>query len=100
MCAIIVKIVFSFDLLKLKKFYFILQMLRIHTGLRKWKKNNVYDKNIREINLIGINKPCIKIAKSELLFEKYRMALKSDKYAIEIQKDDAIKRNRIFLILC
>ena len=31
-----------------------------------------------------------------MLFEKYRMALKQDKYAIEIQKDDAIKRNRIF----
>ena len=31
-----------------------------------------------------------------MLFEKYRMALKRDKYAIEIQKDDAIKRNQIF----
>ena len=24
-----------------------LQMLRIHTGLRKWNKNNVYDKHLR-----------------------------------------------------
>ena len=71
-------------------------MLRIHTGLRKWNKNNVYDRHLREINLIGTDKPCIKISKSELLFEKYRMALKRDKDAIEIQRDDAIKRNRIF----
>ena len=71
-------------------------MLRIHTGLRKLNKNNVYDKHLREINPIGIHKACINIAKSELLFEKYRMDLKRDKDAIEIQKDDAIKRNRIF----
>ena len=71
-------------------------MLRIHTGLQKRNKNNVYDKHIREINPIGINEPCINIEKSELLFEKYRMALKLDKDVIEIQKDDAIKRNRIF----
>ena len=31
-----------------------------------------------------------------MLFEEYRMALKRDKDAIEIQKDDAIKRKRIF----
>ena len=71
-------------------------MLRIHTGLRKWNKNNLYDNHLREINPIGIDKPCINIAKSELLFEKYRMALKRDKDAIKIQKDDAIKRNQIF----
>ena len=34
------------------------------------------------------------IAKNEVLFEKYRMDLKRDKDAIEIQGDDAIKRNR------
>ena len=71
-------------------------MLRIHTGLRKWNKTNLYDKHLRKINPIGIDKPCIIIAKSELLFEKYRMTLKRDKDAIEIQKEDAIKRNRIF----
>ena len=71
-------------------------MLRIHTGLRNWNKKNVYDKHLRKVNPIGINKPCIKISQSELLFEKYRMALKRDRYAIEIQKDDAIKRNQIF----
>ena len=31
-----------------------------------------------------------------MLFEKYRITLKRDKDAIEIQKDDAIKRNRLF----
>ena len=50
-------------------FFCILQMLRMHTGLLNWNKNNVYDKHFREINPIGIDKPCIKIAKSELLFE-------------------------------
>ena len=45
------------------------------------------------LNPIGIDEPCIKIAKSELFFEKYRMALKRDKYTIEIKKDDAIKSN-------
>ena len=38
----------------------------------------------------------LRFANSEVLFEKYRMALKRDKDAIEIQKDDAIKRNRTF----
>ena len=96
MCAIIVKRVFSFDLIKLKKSFCILQMLSIHNGLRKWNKNNLYDKHLREINPIGIDKPCIKIANIELLFEKYRMDLKQDNNTIEIQKDVAIKRNRIF----
>ena len=71
-------------------------MLRIHTGLRKWNKKNRYHILLCDNNPIGINQPCIKIANSELLFEKYRMALKRDKYAIEIQKDDAIKRNQLF----
>ena len=31
-----------------------------------------------------------------MLFEKYRTDLKRDKYAIEIQGDDAMKRNRLF----
>ena len=37
-----------------------------------------------------------KIEKSELLFEKNRMALNQDKYDIEVRDDDAIKRNQIF----
>ena len=72
-------------------------MLRIHTGLRNWNKKNVYDEHLRKINQTGIDEPCIKIAKSEMLFEKYRMALKRDKDVIELQKNDAIKHNRIFL---
>ena len=49
-------------------FFCILQMLRIHTGLRKWNKNNVYHINLRKKNPNGINQPCIKIANSEVLF--------------------------------
>ena len=71
-------------------------MFRIHTGLQKWNKNSIYDIHLRENNPIGIDQPCIKIANSEVLFERYRMAHKQDKDAIEIQKDNAIKRNQIF----
>ena len=45
---------------------------------------------------MGIHRPFFKIAKNEVLFEKYRMSLKRDKDAIEIQGDDAIKRNQLF----
>ena len=45
---------------------------------------------------MGIDKPCIKIANNEVLFDKYRMDIKQDKDAIEIQKDDAIKGNQLF----
>ena len=39
---------------------------------------------LREKNPMGINRPCIKIAENEVLFEKYRIALKQDKDAIDI----------------
>ena len=71
-------------------------MLRIHTGLRKWNKKNRSHILHRDNNPIGIDQPCIKIANSEVLFEKYRMALKRDKDSIEIQMDDAINRIRLF----
>ena len=74
----------------------ILQMLRIHTGFRKQNKNNVYGIHLCENYPIGIDQPCIKITNNEVLFEKYRMALKRDKDSIEIQKDDEINCNRIF----
>ena len=47
------------------------------------------------MNPFEIGKPCMIIARRELLFEKYRMDLKWDKYEIEVQNYDAIKRNRI-----
>ena len=77
-------------------FFCILQMLRINTGLRKWNKKYLCHMLLRDNNPVGINRPCIMIAKNEVLFEKYIKALKRDKYAIEIQGDDAIKRNRLF----
>ena len=77
-------------------FLCILQMLRINTGLWNWNKKNGYHIHLRDNNQIGIDKPCINIAKSELLFVKYRMALNRDKDAIEFQKDDAINRIQIF----
>ena len=36
------------------------------------------------------------VAKSEVLFEQYRIALKQDKDAIDIDGKDAINRNRLF----
>ena len=41
-CAVISKGLLPFNLLKLKKQFFILHMLRIHTGLRKLSKTNIY----------------------------------------------------------
>ena len=47
------------------------------------------------MNPFDIIKPCIKIENSEVIFEKNRMALNPEKYDIEVQDDDAIKRNQI-----
>ena len=63
-------------------FFCIVLMLRIHTGFRKWKKKNGYHIHLCNNNPIGIDQPCIKIANSEVLFEKDRIALKRDKDAI------------------
>ena len=73
----------------------ILHMLRIHTGLRNWSKTNVFDLHLKKKNPFDIGVPCIKITKSELLFEQYRMALNWEKYDIEFLNDDAIKHNQI-----
>ena len=48
------------------------------------------------MNPFDTNKPCIQVARSEVLFEKCRIFLNWDKYDIEVQDDDAIKRNQIF----
>ena len=48
------------------------------------------------MNPFDIRVPCIDIAKSELLFEKYKMAPNLEKYDIEVQNDDTIKRNWAF----
>ena len=71
-------------------------MLRIHNGLRKLNKKDRYHILLRDNNPLGIHKPGINIANNEVLFEKYGMALKREKDAIEIQRDDAIKRNGLF----
>ena len=49
------------------------------------------------MNPFDIGKQCIKIAKSELFFEQYRIVLKRGKYDIEVRDDYAIKRKQIFL---
>ena len=80
-----------------KETFLYLHMLRIHTSLRKLSKTNVYDLHLKKMNPFNISKPCIKIEKIEMLFEKYRMAINQNKYNIEVLDDDAIKRNRIFI---
>ena len=72
------------------------QMLRIHTGLQKLNKKDQFHMILCDKNTLGINRPCIMIANNEVLFEKYRMDLKPEKDAIEIQGDDETKRNRLF----
>ena len=73
----------------------ILQMLRIHTGLRKWTKKDLFHIILKNMNPLGIDQTCLTIANNELLFEKYRIALKRDKDAIDIDEDDAIDSNRL-----
>ena len=74
-------------------FFCILRMLRIHTGLRGLSKTNVYDLNLKKrIHLISV-KHALRFAKREVLFEKYIMALNREIYDIEVQENDAIKRN-------
>ena len=56
-------------------------------------KKTIFDLHIKKTNPFGIHETCIKIAKNELIFEQYRMALDWDKYDTEVQNDDAIKCN-------
>ena len=62
----------------------ILHMLRIHTGLRKWTKKDRFMIILRDMNPLGIDQPCLMIANNEVLFEKYRIAIKQDKDTIDI----------------
>ena len=78
----------------------ILHMLRIHTGLRKWNKKDRLHIFLCDKNPLGSKRPCNMIAKNEVLFEQYRISLKRDKDAIDIEGEDEFKRNRLFLILC
>ena len=74
----------------------ILQMLKIHTGLRKWTKKDLFHIILKNMNTLVIYQPCLTIANNEVLFEKYIIALKRDKDAIDIDGEDAIDSNRIF----
>ena len=49
------------------------------------------------MNPLGTDRPFLKNANNELLFEKYRIFLKLDKDAIDIDWGDAIDSNRLFL---
>ena len=74
----------------------ILQMLQIHTSLRKFTKEDRFHILLTKMNPQGINPPCQNIAKDEMLFEIYRIALKRDKDAIDIDGNDAIDSYRLF----
>ena len=47
------------------------------------------------MNPLGIDCPCLMIASNNLLFEKYRIALKRDKSEIDIDGNDAIDSHRL-----
>ena len=74
----------------------ILKMLRIHTGLQNWNKKDRFHIILSDMNPLGIKQPCLTIAKNEVLFQQYRIALKWYKDAIDIDGGDAINRNRLF----
>ena len=76
----------------------ILQMLRIHTGLLKWNKKDQFHNILCDKNPLGIKQPCIMIAKNEVFFEQYRISINQDKDAIDIEGEDKLKRNQLFLI--
>ena len=73
----------------------ILQMLRIHTGMRKWTNDDLFHILLKRMNPLGIDRPCLNISKDELLFEKYRIAFKRDKDAIDIDGNDAIVSHQL-----
>ena len=75
--------------------FYILQMLRIHTGLRKWTKNDQFHILLEKMNPLGTDRPFLKIASNKLLFEIYRISLKQDKDAIDIDGDDAMNSHRL-----
>ena len=47
------------------------------------------------MNPLGIKQPCLTIANNEVLFEQYRIAIKRDKYAIDINGNVAIDSHRL-----
>ena len=64
--------------------------------MQRWTKMDRFHIILRDMNPLGIQQPCLTIANNEVLFEKYRIALKRDKDAINIYGEDAIDSNRIF----
>ena len=79
-----------------ERVFCILQMLRIHTDLRKWNKNDQFHIILSDKNPLGIKQPCLTISKNEVLFEQYRIDLKRDKDAIDIEGEDEINRKQLF----
>ena len=65
--------------------------------MQKWTKMDRFHIILRDMNPLGIQQPCLTIAKNEVFFEKYRIALKRDKYSIDIDGEDAINSNRLFI---
>ena len=76
-------------------FFYILKVLKIHTGMRKWTNKDRFHIILKKMNPLGIDRPCLEIVSNELLFEKYRIALKRDKDAIDIDGNDAIDSHRL-----
>ena len=66
-------------------FFCILQMLRIHTVLRKWNKKDRYHILLCDNNPMRIYHPCIKIENSEVLFENIEWLLKGTRMPLKLK---------------
>ena len=73
----------------------ILQILKINTGLCKKTNKDRFHIILKKMNPLVIDWPYLDITSNKLLFEKYRIALKRDKDAIDIDGDGAIDSHRL-----
>ena len=74
----------------------IMHLLRLHTGVRKFCRRNLYDLHLEAMNPFGVSESCAAIKTDPSLFEKYRVALTRDRYDIDLREDDAIERYKNF----
>jgi hypothetical protein len=77
--------------------FVIMHLLRLHIGVRKFKGDNTFDLHLKDVNPT-INTPCEGIAKSQTLYEQYRVAIDLDEYDHQILNDSITKR--LFVVQC
>jgi hypothetical protein len=71
-------------------------ILNLHTGIRKWHRNDIYDRHLKAMNPL-IHEPCSEIVSSQILFEQYRVALNRDTWDISrLNDEEPIRRATMF----